>query len=68
MTDRILTVKQAAELLQLEPQTIRDYLQNGKIPGHKVGIQWRVLESDLRERIEAPWRQPVTTQDETDSG
>ena len=45
--DRILTVEQAAELLQVSYETARGWIQTGKIPGRKIGRVWRVLESDL---------------------
>ncbi len=47
MASRILTVPQAAEKLQMNPDIVRDYLRLGKMPGRKVGKAWRVLESDL---------------------
>lgn len=49
--DRILTVEQAAELLQINYETCRRYLNAGKIPGRKIGKQWRVVESDLKRFI-----------------
>ena len=51
MASRILTVPQAAEKLQMNPDIVRDYLRLGKLPGRKVGKAWRVLESDLEQWI-----------------
>lgn len=51
MPSRILTVPQAAEKLQMNPDIVRDYLRSGKMPGRKVGKAWRVLESDLEQWI-----------------
>jgi excisionase family DNA binding protein len=41
--DELLTVEQAAEKLQLHPDTIRRLLRSKQIPGVKLGPrQWRV--------------------------
>lgn len=42
-----LTPEQAAELLQLAPDTIRAMAKRGTIPARKVGRLWRFLESEL---------------------
>ena len=39
--------------LHLTPETVRDYLQEGKLKGFKVGNQWRVREQDPEAFIEA---------------
>jgi excisionase family DNA binding protein len=44
---QILTIEQAAEMLHLNPQVVRQYLREGKLPGRKVGRHWRVVEDDL---------------------
>jgi len=49
--DRILTTAQVAELLQINYETCRRYLSTGRIPGRKIGKEWRVVESDLRRFI-----------------
>ncbi len=49
--DRILTVEQAAELLQVHYETARKYIKKGLIPGRKIGKSWRVVESDLKRFI-----------------
>jgi len=53
MASRVLTVPQAAEKLQMNPDIVRDYLRLGKMPGRKIGKAWRVLESDLELWISA---------------
>lgn len=45
--NRILTVEQAAEKLQVRPNTVRSWLKHGKIPGRKIGRIYRISESDL---------------------
>jgi len=44
---QILTIEQAAEMLQLNPQVVRQYLREGKLPGCKIGRHWRVLEDEV---------------------
>jgi excisionase family DNA binding protein len=46
---RVLTVEQAAELLQVRPKTVRALAHEGKIPAAKVGKPWRFDEDLLRE-------------------
>jgi excisionase family DNA binding protein len=49
--EKLLTVDQVAERLQLRPNTIRIYLRDGRLPALKAGRVWRVRESDLLEFI-----------------
>ncbi len=37
----VLTVEQAAELLQLSTKTLKRLSQAGRVPGRRVGNQWR---------------------------
>jgi excisionase family DNA binding protein len=43
----ILTVDQAAELLQANRTTVMDYCRAGKIPARKVGKSWRICKEKL---------------------
>jgi excisionase family DNA binding protein len=45
--EMLLTVEQAAELLQLTPQTVRLQLQRGALRGVKRGRVWRIPQSAL---------------------
>lgn len=47
MDDQILTVEAAAELLSLSESAVYKLLQQGELPGAKIGGQWRVRRSDL---------------------
>ena len=38
----VLTVAEAAELLQVAQQTVRSELTAGRLPGRKVGKAWRL--------------------------
>lgn len=44
---RILTIEQAAELLQVPPRTVLNGLRRGSIPGRKIGREWRISEMAL---------------------
>jgi excisionase family DNA binding protein len=45
--DMLLTVEQAAQRLQVTPNTVREQLRTGKLRGTKHGRMWRVPESAL---------------------
>lgn len=49
---RLLKPEEAAWRLGISPTTIKKWLRNGKLPGVKVGILWRIDESDLEKFIE----------------
>ena len=50
--DEIMTVTDVAEYLKISEVTTYKFVQEGKIPGFKVGRHWRVKRSDLAEFIE----------------
>lgn len=53
MSDELLTVEQAAERLQMHPDTIRRFLRDGTLPGRKLGArQWRIPASSLKAYME----------------
>jgi len=46
--EKWLTVQQVAELLQLHPETVREWLREGKLEGVRLGERrtgWRIPES-----------------------
>lgn len=47
MNDEILSVEAAAEFLDLSASAVYKLLQQGELPGGKIGGQWRVRRSDL---------------------
>ena len=47
----IYTVEQAAEKLAVSPLTIREWLRNGTLPGHKVGHFWRITDEDIKQLL-----------------
>lgn len=54
-TDGLLTVAQAAELLQVSPRTIRDWLLKRRITFTKLGRSVRIPRSELNRLVEAGW-------------
>jgi excisionase family DNA binding protein len=45
--DRLLTLREAAEVLRLNQRTVRDYVQRGEIEGRIIGGRWRFRRADL---------------------
>jgi len=53
MQDRILTPEQAAEMLQLHPFTVLNYIKAGHIRAAKLGRVYRIRESAINEFLES---------------
>jgi excisionase family DNA binding protein len=47
MEDELLTIEQAAVLLQKHQNSVRRLLRQDKLPGQKVGGEWRIKRSAL---------------------
>lgn len=45
--ERLLTLKEAAQVLHLSTRTLRDYLKRGEIEGRIIGGRWRFRRADL---------------------
>lgn len=45
--DRLLTLKEAAEILRLSTRTLREYVQKREIEGRIIGGRWRFRRADL---------------------
>ena len=52
----ILTLQQAAEMLQISERTIQRMLKKGEIPGSQVGGQWRFDRDLLRAMVRGEWK------------
>ena len=50
--NNLLTPEQVAEKLQLSLITVKRWLTSGKLPGYKVGRQWRISEEQLQKFVE----------------
>lgn len=57
--EALMTVDQVAEHLQMNPQVVRRWLQDGRLPGIKIGREWRVDPNDLKAFIESKKRKGV---------
>ncbi|MBE0448983.1 MAG: helix-turn-helix domain-containing protein [Actinobacteria bacterium] len=54
MNDKLLSLKEVADRLGLNPETIRRWTKSGKLPAVKLGPNTvRVKELDLQEFIES---------------
>jgi len=42
-----LTLREAAEILRLNPRTVRHYVSRGEIKGRIIGGRWRFRREDL---------------------
>jgi excisionase family DNA binding protein len=45
--DRLLTLREAAEVLRLSTRTLREYVSRGEIEGRIIGGRWRFRRADL---------------------
>jgi len=51
--DKILTVLDVAEVLQVKPVTVREMFREKRLRAFKVGKSWRTTEAMLQEDVEA---------------
>lgn len=62
--DEILTLQDVADLLKVGLKTVYTFAQQGKLPGFKVGQQWRFRLADINNWIDnqkAAAKKPTTT-------
>ena len=59
MSDEYLNFEQASTFLNTPRSTLYRWLKEGRVPGHKLGRQWRFLRSEL----DAFRQQPVASDD-----
>ena len=45
--ERLLTLREAAEVLRLNPRTVRAYIRRGEIEARIIGGRWRFRRADL---------------------
>ena len=45
--DRLLTLREAADMVRLSTRTLREYLKRGEINGRIIGGRWRFRRADL---------------------
>lgn len=49
--DALITPEEAAKLLRVNTHTVYRALRKGKLPGGKVGKQWRIPLSELEKHL-----------------
>lgn len=54
LTTDLLTCEEAAAFLRVHPRTVYRLLREGKLPGVKVGRQWRIRRTDLEASLGPP--------------
>jgi excisionase family DNA binding protein len=47
MPEHMLSAEQAAEILGLQVRTVRNYVRDGRLPGVRIGKQYRIARADL---------------------
>jgi excisionase family DNA binding protein len=45
--EHLLTLREAAEVLRLNPRTVREYVRRKEIEGRIIGGRWRFRRADL---------------------
>lgn len=50
--DKYYSPTELAEILNLDPRTVRNLIKNGDIKAVKVGSQWRIGKNDFEAFIE----------------
>ena len=52
MGEEILTIREVADLLKLHPKTVNKLANSGKLPGYRIGRQWRFRKSEVLKLLE----------------
>jgi excisionase family DNA binding protein len=47
MADTMYSAEEAAQLLGLQVRTVRNYVRDGRLPGVRIGKQYRIARADL---------------------
>jgi len=45
--EKLLTIREAAEVLRLHPRTVREYVRRRELEGRVIGGRWRFRRKDL---------------------
>ncbi|HNX29714.1 MAG TPA: helix-turn-helix domain-containing protein [Syntrophomonadaceae bacterium] len=48
----LLTVEEVASYLKMNPEVIRRWLRENRLPGIKVGKEWRISKEDLENMLD----------------
>jgi excisionase family DNA binding protein len=64
--ERLLTIREAAEVLRLHSRTVREYVRRGELEGRVIGGRWRFRRKDLDafyENAPRAWEWPAKGED-----
>mgnify|MGYP003979795683 CR=1 FL=1 len=56
IADMVMTVDEVSEYLRLAQSTVYKLVNEGKIPGVKIGGSWRISRRVLDEWLKARWK------------
>jgi excisionase family DNA binding protein len=56
---RLITLEEAAEVLQISKRTLLRMIQKREVPAFKVGGQWRIREVQFKEWVSRKETSPV---------
>jgi len=59
MKERLLSVEELAEYLQLSTKTVYRMLRRGQVPCYRVGNQWRFRKETIDAWLENEQQQPL---------
>ncbi|HXG53344.1 MAG TPA: helix-turn-helix domain-containing protein [candidate division Zixibacteria bacterium] len=65
---QLLTLSEAAKLLQVSTRTLQRMIHSGQLPAFKVGGQWRLREAQLKQWVERRERDAAGNGKDADSG
>jgi len=51
-TKEVMNLKELAEYLDLHIGTVRRYIRQGRIKGHKIGRKWIFIKAEILSQIE----------------
>ncbi|MCG8571455.1 MAG: helix-turn-helix domain-containing protein [Spirochaetes bacterium] len=67
MKEKLYSVEEAAQILDLHPKTVQRFIREGGIKGNKIGREWRIPQASLKEFTHAELAEnPVTNNSETE--
>ena len=46
--EKLYTAEDVSQITGLTLRTIRNYINSGRLKGHRVGVQWRFTEADIQ--------------------
>ena len=66
-SDKIMTIEELAEYLKVSRSTLYKLLQDGKMPGQKVGKRWRFHKDAIDEWVKSGIGAPCNLGDASES-